>query len=97
MSYCGHLSFSLFLASKTTSAPCLESCIAMALPINQGKGAKLLGNLTYHSGRIITYSMIGAVMGGVGQGLAIMGIQQSLSILIGAIILISVFTPSAAG
>lgn len=80
-----------------TSFHCAGMCgpIAVALPLS-GKGifTKIFGSILYNIGRAITYAFIGAIFGLVGQGFVLGGFQQSLSIVMGVIMIISVFFPS---
>jgi len=69
---------------------CIGMCgpIALSLP-GQGVSYKLLYNL----GRTITYTVLGFAVGLMGQGAAFAGLQQSLSIAVGVLMLtIVVFT-----
>lgn len=79
------------------SLHCVGMCgpIALALPI-QGKSqsARFISILVYNAGRIITYSALGALFGLIGQGFAIFGLQQILSIILGVLILVGVLLPS---
>lgn len=79
------------------SLHCVGMCgpIALALPV-QGKSqsARFVSILIYNSGRIITYAALGALFGLIGQGFAIFGLQQILSIVLGSLILIAVLLPS---
>lgn len=75
-------------------------CIGMCGPINL---ALPLGNrfnfkffyktFQFHIGRILTYTLLGAVFGGLGFGLKIAGLQQSISIAIGILMVLSVLLP----
>ena len=77
---------------------CIGMCgpIALALPIGQrspsGKAAAIL---TYNIGRIITYSMMGLLFGLIGRGFSIVGLQQILSVALGASIIILVLLPGS--
>jgi uncharacterized protein len=72
---------------------CVGMCgpIVLALPLNRSSFiSKLSGTLTYNIGRILTYSMIGILLGTLGKGFVIAGFQQALSISIGVLILLIV-------
>jgi uncharacterized protein len=78
------------------SMHCVGMCgpLALALPIHtQSPAMKIWSILLYNSGRALTYSAFGFVFGLLGQGFAIFGLQQKLSITLGIIILITVFLP----
>lgn len=69
------------------SLHCLGMCgpIAFALPVRTTNvWMKLLKYLTYNAGRVITYAFLGMLIGTVGKGFALAGLQQLLSILAGA-------------
>ncbi|MGJ8743795.1 sulfite exporter TauE/SafE family protein [Polaribacter sp.] len=74
---------------------CVGMCgpIAFMLPIdrnNKVKGAFQI--LSYHLGRIFTYSLIGLLFGFLGKGFYFFGFQQQLSIIVGvSMILIIIF------
>jgi len=75
---------------------CIGMCgaIAISLPLNeQSTWSRLAGGLLYNLGRISMYGLIGLVFGSLGLGFSIVGLQQSLSILLGVTILIAVFFP----
>jgi uncharacterized protein len=72
---------------------CVGMCgpIALALPVSNGSLLyKSTGRFIYNAGRILTYSTIGFAFGLAGKGLAIAGLQQAMSIILGSAILISV-------
>lgn len=73
---------------------CIGMCgpIALALPVHQKPPVlKYFLILLYNFGRIVTYSLFGLLAGVVGESFAIAGLQQSLSIAIGLILLATVF------
>ncbi len=75
---------------------CVGMCgpIALALPVHQQSAPrKILSILAYNSGRIITYTLFGALFGMIGQSFALFGYQQKLSIIIGSLILIALLIP----
>lgn len=75
---------------------CIGMCgpIALALPVNNKTTfQKTMLISTYNLGRILTYSIFGLLFGLIGQGFAIAGYQQMLSVIIGAIILIGLLVP----
>ncbi len=79
--------WSAFLMGFLGSFHCIGMCgpIALSLP-ERGVGYKLL----YNIGRTLTYTLLGLVVGLVGQGAAFAGLQQSLSIAVGVLMLIIV-------
>ena len=75
---------------------CLGMCgpIAISLPVGNGSGWKFVaGRVLYNSGRIITYAGLGLIAGAFGQSLKLIGVQQIVSIVAGALILVLVVMP----
>lgn len=90
----------LYLLALTTgiigSIHCIGMCgpIAVALPLGKKSWpARILGSLTYNSGRVITYGILGGLFGLFGQGIELAGLQQWASIGIGIAMLVSVIFP----
>lgn len=78
------------------SLHCIGMCgpIAFILPVDREHSVKKMYQTSlYHLGRIAAYSLIGLVFGMVGSSLKIFGMQQGLSIIIGLLLMISVFFP----
>ena len=79
------------------SAHCLGMCGPLALAIPAPKntlGQRLRSALLLNGGRVITYALIGALFGLFGRGLQLAGLQQGVSIAMGAVILLSLLMPS---
>jgi sulfite exporter TauE/SafE len=75
---------------------CIGMCgpIALALPVlNRSPLLKIISVLTYNFGRAFTYASLGLFFGLVGNGFAIFGLQQILSISLGSIILLTLILP----
>jgi sulfite exporter TauE/SafE len=75
---------------------CVGMCgpIALALPLNRSnRFTKLSGIVSYNLGRVITYSILGMLFGMLGYGLVISGLQQTLSILAGTLMIIIAVAP----
>jgi hypothetical protein len=94
------MTLDLFIAALAfgllTGFHCAGMCgpIAISLPLNDESLAhRTVGSLIYNFGRIITYSLMGAVFGLLGQGFKFAGFQQSLSVAIGAMMILSVLFP----
>src|SRR5690606_5763181 len=49
--------------------------------------------ISYHAGRLLTYSILGFIIGLLGRSLNLFGVQQQLSILIGIVMIIVVLLP----
>jgi len=65
-----HLTFfSMFLLGILGTGHCIGMCgpLVIAFPARSGRFAS---HLYYHLGRILTYVLIGSIMGGIGAGLA---------------------------
>lgn len=76
---------------------CIGMCgpIALALPGSNDSTLSLItGRMLYNSGRVITYSLLGAIFGLIGHSIALAGFQKLLSVLLGILIIISAFSQS---
>lgn len=76
---------------------CIGMCgpIALSLPINNTSLFHKVSHLLFYNfGRTITYSLLGLVFGLIGQTFNLFGFQQYLSIVIGLLILFSIFFTS---
>lgn len=80
-----------FLTGLLGSFHCAGMCgpIALAVP-TKGKstGERLISKVVYNSGRILTYAILGGVLGAFGLGLKLAGMQQSISIAAGILIIV---------
>lgn len=75
---------------------CIGMCgpIALALPIGHfSHSGKVFAILLYNMGRIITYAGFGILFGLIGQGFALAGFQQIMSVIIGSVLLLVVLVP----
>lgn len=85
-----------FVMGAIGSFHCIGMCgpLALALPLKDDSlFPKFTGALLYNSGRIVTYSLLGIVIGSIGQGLSFFGFQQWLSITAGFLTLLLVILP----
>ncbi len=76
---------------------CIGMCgpLVLALPGNaENSIAGWSRKLMYNSGRTLTYALMGAVMGLVGQAVSLAGFQHALSIILGVSILLIIFIPA---
>ena len=76
---------------------CAGMCgpIAIALPLHGNTiPQKIFGGTLYNLGRTLTYGVMGAIFGLLGQGVEMIGFQQKISIIMGAIMILSVIFPS---
>lgn len=82
-----------FLTGLLGSFHCAGMCgpIALAVPtFGNSQSEKILSKLLYNAGRVLTYTILGAILGAFGTGLKLAGLQQSVSIVAGSIIILSV-------
>ncbi len=80
-----------FLIGLLGSTHCIGMCgpIALALPLSSKDKLKVaFDGLIYNLGRISTYSIIGLLLGILGKGFAIAGMQKTLSLGMGIFLLI---------
>lgn len=89
--------YTAFILGLAGSFHCIGMCgpIALALPVKQNS-SRVFSILVYNIGRIFTYALIGSVVGLIGAGLAIAGMQQNISIAVGVLILFSLLLPAVA-
>lgn len=75
-----------FIIGLTSNFHCIGMCgpIAMAIPVNRKNNLTILsGALQYNFGRILTYSILGVIVGTIGLSINTFGILQWLSIATG--------------
>lgn len=87
---------SAFVLGLLGSFHCVGMCgpIAFMLPVDRSNQVKKISQISiYHIGRLLSYSIIGLIFGLVGKGLYIFGLQQQLSIVIGALMILVVLIP----
>lgn len=80
------------LLGITGSLHCVGMCgpLNMLLPIQGLARFRLLGTLlTFHAGRIFTYALLGILVGILGKGLHLAGIQQVFAIAVGIIMVLT--------
>ena len=78
------------------SLHCVGMCgpIAFLLPLDRSSKFKsIIQTLSYHTGRLFTYGLIGLLFGFIGERLWLFGFQQQLSILIGILMIAAVLFP----
>jgi sulfite exporter TauE/SafE len=89
-----------FMLGLVGSLHCAGMCgpIAIALPLNnQSWFARISGGLLYNFGRTLTYGLLGLIFGFAGMGLALGGAQQWVSIVLGALMILTVLIPRIGG
>ncbi|KMQ63339.1 cytochrome C biogenesis protein [Chryseobacterium sp. BLS98] len=70
---------------------CIGMCgpIALSMGLTKKQATNFyIQNLTYQFGRIVTYSLLGAILGIVGEGFEMAGFQQYLTIIAGILLII---------
>ncbi len=85
-----------FLLGLLGSLHCAGMCgpVALALPLRQSSwGTRVASSMLYNSGRILTYAFLGFVLGLLGLGLFLWGIQRWVSIVLGVIMISFVILP----
>jgi len=88
--------FSALFFGLISSVHCVGMCgpIAMMLPLDRSNEAKkVLQILLYHLGRITSYASMGLVFGVLGKSFYLAGMQQQLSIFVGAFMILIVIIP----
>ena len=83
-----------FLLGLIGSLHCLGMCGPLTLLLPSLKGEArfrfVAGRMAYNSGRLITYSVLGAIAGAIGGIAAFGGFQRSLSITLGILVVLGV-------
>lgn len=77
---------------------CVGMCgpIQFALPLGNSLNFKFFfRSLKFNIGRIFTYALLGGLFGGLGFGLKLAGLQQSISIALGIIMILTVLIPQS--
>lgn len=87
----GTLLLTGFLLGLTSNLHCIGMCgpIAMAIPVNRNSNWSILGGIfQYNTGRILTYSILGAFVGSIGITVQTFGILQWISIASGIFLIL---------
>ncbi|MFY0631494.1 MAG: sulfite exporter TauE/SafE family protein [Flavobacteriaceae bacterium] len=88
--------YTAFLFGLLGSFHCVGMCgpIAFMLPIDRSSRMKSIFQTgLYHLGRIFSYALMGAIFGMLGKGFYFFGVQQQLSIAVGALMILSILLP----
>ena len=75
-----------FIIGLTSNFHCIGMCgpIAMAIPVNRKNNLTIfMGAFQYNLGRIVTYALLGSVVGIIGLSIQTLGILQWVSIITG--------------
>lgn len=84
------------LLGLSTGFHCVGMCgpIALTLGLQAENKVKFISkNFTYQMGRVFTYTMLGLVLGIVGEGLKLTGYHQQISISLGVLMILMVLLP----
>ena len=78
-----------FMIGLMGSVHCIGMCgpLAFAVPSAKGGAHLVLDKILYQLGRIVSYSVLGLVMGLLGRQIWLSGFQQGISIISGVLIL----------
>jgi sulfite exporter TauE/SafE len=64
------------------------------LPVDrQNHSRKVMQLMLYHSGRLVSYAVLGLLFGALGKGFYLAGMQQQLSIVVGVLMILWVIIP----
>lgn len=80
----------------TSSLHCVGMCGPIAFSLGLNPNDKLdftVRNLTYQLGRVLTYTLLGAIVGVIGEGVSFAGLQNPFSIAVGIMMILMVFLP----
>jgi sulfite exporter TauE/SafE len=91
--------YAAFTLGLLGSLHCIGMCgpIALSLPVtNRTFAGILMSSISYNTGRIITYSLIGVLFGLAGKTFSLAGIQNAVSVALGCMILLFMVAPSLA-
>lgn len=85
-----------FILGFFGSLHCIGMCgpIVLALPFSDAGFSFIYGRVLYNLGRVVTYALLGLVFGLLGSKIYMFGLQQVVSIALGAVIILwFVFPP----
>lgn len=88
--------YTAFLVGLLGSMHCIGMCgpIAIALPVPASSNISFFtGRILYNLGRVVSYAILGLMFGLVGERVALAGVQQTVSIALGVIIIIAILLP----
>ena len=86
-----------FIVGILGSVHCIGMCgpIVVALPGGFGRGTRLVvSRLLYSGGRVVTYILMGALVGLIGKSIVLAGFQRWLSVAAGIGIILAVLLPA---
>lgn len=77
-----------FVIGFAGSMHCLGMCSPLVLAVTSQKPSALISRVLYNAGRIAVYALIGAVISGVGMLLPLHQVQNAVSLVLGAVLLL---------
>ena len=78
------------------SVHCVGMCgpLALSLPgADQSRVRFVVERVVYNLGRVLTYTLLGGLVGLLGRGVALAGVQQAVSVGIGTIMILAAAVP----
>jgi hypothetical protein len=78
------------------SIHCVGMCgpLALSLPgANQSRARFVAERVVYNLGRVLTYTLLGGLVGLAGRGAALAGVQQAVSVGIGVVMILAAAVP----
>jgi len=85
--------FSGILIGLVGSLHCVAMCGPLVMAVNY-TGKSLGQNLLYHSARVISYVLIGLLMGLLGSSIAWVGVHEWVSVIVGVLVLMVALLPA---
>lgn len=85
--------YSAFLLGFLGSLHCFSMCGPLSLLLPADRSRYLIGRLTYNTGRITTYALLGLLTGIAGEQAGFLIPQKILFILLGAVLLVYLLLP----
>lgn len=85
-----------FILGLLSSFHCMGMCgpIAIAIPHkSETKLGVVVDDLAYNIGRVVTYTILGAIIGVIGATVSLAGYQERLSLISGILLLLVVIVP----
>ncbi|MEL6972162.1 MAG: sulfite exporter TauE/SafE family protein [Bacteroidota bacterium] len=80
--------YTAFTFGLLGSLHCVGMCGPLALAMPFGQRDRLLRVLVYNAGRILTYATLGALLGLLGQGIFLVGLQSWLTLALGILLIV---------
>ncbi|MCL5991310.1 MAG: sulfite exporter TauE/SafE family protein [Bacteroidetes bacterium] len=83
-----------FVLGIITSMHCIGMCGPLALAVPRTEGSKMrlfFEGFIFNFGRVITYTLMGLILGGIGMAVSLAGYQEIISIILGSSILVIYF------